>query len=134
MESGSNSPSANQEKQSPGEQYAARLERLNRLQRAAERRGRLFGISKLLIAALTILAAGFLIHHASGLLVLSVPVAAFVVLVVLHEKLIAGIRYRRRAISFWGRPTCCRVATCPGVGSGFGASERDSIHRSRSGS
>src|SRR3954471_13438908 len=100
-EPGFNSPSANQEKRLPAEQFAARLETLNRLQRAAEQRGRLFGISKLLIAALTILAAGFLIHHASGLLVLLVPVAAFVVLVLQHEKLLAGIRYRRRAISFY---------------------------------
>jgi MutS domain V len=88
-------------RRSTAAEYKCQLQALARLQAAATRRGRLYGISKLAIAILTLLAAGFLTHHLQGLLILIVPVAAFFVLVVLHERTLEGIRYRERVICFY---------------------------------
>ncbi|UWZ83743.1 MutS-related protein [Occallatibacter riparius] len=77
------------------------MQSLGRLQTAAARRSRVYGISKLVIAVLTLAAAGFLIHVLSGLLMLTVPTAIFLVLVVLHEKTLERMRYRARAIRFY---------------------------------
>jgi MutS domain V len=88
-------------RRSPAAEYEFQLGALDRLQQAAMRRGRAFGISKLAIAILTLLVAGFLIHHLEGLLILIVPAAVFVVLVVLHERTLQGVRYRARAIRFY---------------------------------
>jgi len=101
MERGLDSSSANGGRQTPAAEYASRVEALEQLQRNAARRGRALGISKLVLAVFTVLAAGFLIHHAVGLLFLMLPVAAFVVLAVIHEKLLAAGRCRSRAIGFY---------------------------------
>ncbi|HWG22325.1 MAG TPA: hypothetical protein VG225_17505 [Terracidiphilus sp.] len=101
MESAADSSRANGGEQAPAAQYAHQLDSLNRLQSAEERREHLLGFTKLAVAALTLIAAGFLIHHVSGLVVLLAPAALFVALAVWHEKLLATIRYRRRAIRFY---------------------------------
>jgi hypothetical protein len=101
MEPVSDSTSARKAARSPTAEYSFQVDALERLQRSAARRGRVFGISKLLLAAFTLIAAGFLIHHVTGLLMLLAPVAAFIVLVVLHEKMLQGIRWRARAIRFY---------------------------------
>jgi MutS domain V len=94
----SNSPGISQAAEG---EYLLRLESLERLQQAATLRGRVYGVSKLVVAAFTLIAAGFLIHHATGLLILLAPAALFVVLAVLHEKLLESMRYRARAIRFY---------------------------------
>lgn len=85
----------------PEAEYKNQLEGLERLQLAAKRRGRIYGASKLGIAAFTLIAAGFLIHHATGLLLLLAPALVFVVLAILHEKLLESMRRRARAIRFY---------------------------------
>ncbi len=87
----------------PGEVYADELKRLEETQRREQRRERLFGYSKLLLAALTLTAAFLLYRHAAVLLLLILPVAAFVVLAVLQENLLNSIRYRTRAIAYYER-------------------------------
>jgi hypothetical protein len=82
-------------------EYELQIQTLGRLQVAAARRGRLYGISKLVIAVLTLAAAGFLIHQLSGLIILIIPIAIFFVLAVLHEKSLEGMRRRARAIRFY---------------------------------
>jgi hypothetical protein len=88
-------------RQSAAAEYESRLLVLERLQTAATRRGGLYGIGKLATAVLTLVAAGFLIHHPAGLLVLVLPVAVFLVLAVLHERTLEQIRYRARALRFY---------------------------------
>jgi hypothetical protein len=87
--------------QSPEAEDASKFQCLERQQQAATRRSRAYGVSKVAIAAFTLIAAGFLIHHATGLLILLVPAAAFVVLALAHEKVLEAMRYRARAIRFY---------------------------------
>ena len=88
-------------RQSAAAEYALHVEALKGLQNSAARRSRLYGISKLALAAATLVAAGFLIHQPAGLLVLIIPIAVFLVLAVLHEKTLEEIRTRSRAIRFY---------------------------------
>lgn len=87
----------------PAEVYVDALNRLGGTQRSEQRRERVLGYSKLCIAVLTLAAAAFLRSHPMLLASLLAPVAAFVVLAVLQEKLLASIRYRTRAILFYER-------------------------------
>ena len=84
-------------------EYTTRLASLSAQQSREQRRERLLGYSKLALAAFVVIAAGFLIHHVRGLLMLLIPIAAFIVLAILQEKLIASIRVRTRAIRFYER-------------------------------
>ena len=81
--------------------YAEELKRLRELQTADQRRERVLGYSKLVIAILTLTAAVVFRRDAMALASLVVPVAAFVALAVLQEKALNSIRYRTRAISFY---------------------------------
>jgi len=96
------SPPASGER-TPADLYSAELAGLLAFQSAEQRRERLLGYSKLIIAILTLTIAALLNRHAVVLALLSIPVAAFIVLAVLQEKLLASIRYRNRAISFYER-------------------------------
>ncbi len=87
----------------PAEVYTEELKRLAHLQGAEQRRERLLGYSKLAIAILTLVAAALLHRHAIVLALLAAPVAVFVVLAVMQEKLLLSTRYRTRAISFYER-------------------------------
>jgi hypothetical protein len=94
-------PGTTGSRKSAAAEYEFQLRELDRLQTAAARRGRLYGIGKLAIAVLTLVSAGFLIHHLSGLLVLVIPIAVFLVLAVAHERTLEETRYRARAIRFY---------------------------------
>jgi len=83
--------------------YSAELAGLLALQAVEQRRERLLGYSKLVIAILTLTAAALLHRHAVVLGLLLAPVAIFIALAVLQEKLLGSIRYRTRAISFYQR-------------------------------
>ena len=87
----------------PAEVYERQLSLLNRLQATEQRRERLFGYFKLGIAVATIIIALPLIHRAAILSLLLAPIAIFVVLAILQEKLLNSIRYRKRAILFYER-------------------------------
>ncbi len=87
----------------PAEVYADELNHLGDTQRTEQRRERMLGYSKLVIAVLTLAAAAFLRSHPMLLASLLAPFAAFIILAVLQEKLLASIRYRTRAISFYER-------------------------------
>ena len=89
--------------QSPAAEYADQLEKLKRLQASEQRRERLLGYTKLAVAAATLLAAALLTRHMSALSLLLAPVAGFVVLAVMQEKLLRSIGYRSRAILFYER-------------------------------
>lgn len=83
--------------------YSRQLASLAAQQSRDQPREHLLGYSKLALAAAVVLAAGFLIHHVRGLLVLLIPIAAFIVLAVMQEKLIASLRNRTRAMSSYER-------------------------------
>jgi len=87
----------------PAEHYAGEHTRLLALQAAEQRRERVLGYSKLVIAILTLIAAVLFHRNPVVLASLLVPAAAFIVLAVLQEKLLAAIRYRTRAIAFHER-------------------------------
>jgi hypothetical protein len=88
---------------SPAEVYGDELRQLAELQRDEQRRERLLGYSKLIISILTLAAAVVLRSYPMALASLLAPVAAFVILAVLQEKLLGSFRYRTRAISFYER-------------------------------
>lgn len=86
---------------SAADEYSLHIEALERAQARARGRSRAYGVSKLILAALTVVAAGFLLRRASELPILIAPVAAFVVLAVLHEKVLQEMRVRGRALRFY---------------------------------
>lgn len=92
-----------QDARSAAEFYAEELRTLGQLQASQQRRERLLGYSKLLIAIATLVAALLLPRHILAFALLAAPVAAFIVLAVLQEKLLSSIRYRTRAIAFYER-------------------------------
>ena len=87
----------------PAEVYARRLRELNLAQTAERRRDRLLGYAKLGLAAVALIAALLFLHFLKHLEFLLVSAAAFLVLAVLHEKLLARLRFRGRAITFYER-------------------------------
>jgi hypothetical protein len=87
----------------PEEVYSSRLTELRGLQVVEQRRDRLLGYAKLVIAFATIIAAAVLTQRPAALLFLLAPVAVFIALAVLHEKVLQSIRYRGRAIGFYER-------------------------------
>ncbi len=87
----------------PAEIYTEELKQLGELQRIEQHRERLLGYSKLILALLTIVSAVFLRSHPAALISLLAPVAVFIILAVLQERLLGSIRYRTRAITFYER-------------------------------
>jgi hypothetical protein len=84
----------------PAEKYSHRLRELNLAQAAEQRRERLLGYAKLAVAGLTLISAALLLHILNALELLLAPVGAFIVLAVLHEKVIRSMRLRARLIMF----------------------------------
>jgi hypothetical protein len=89
--------------ETPAEVYTRRLLELNRTQSAERRREKQLGYAKLLVAALTLVAAVLLIRSLRALDYLPVPIGIFLVLGVLQDRHIRRIRFRARAISFFER-------------------------------
>ncbi len=92
--------------QNPGDppaatKYAAQLVGLNALQNADRRRDRWFGLAKLALAAGAVAAAALLVHLSLMLAPLIVLVSAFLVLFILHEKLLERMRRRARIITYY---------------------------------
>jgi hypothetical protein len=95
--------SAERSGDSPVEMYSHRLEELHKLQTVEQRREKFLGYTKLVIAFLTAISAVLLIHDPTALNLLVVPIAVFVLLALLQEKLLRSLRYRARAITFYER-------------------------------
>src|SRR5271165_6962302 len=87
----------------PSQVYAQRLRELNLLQAAEQRREAWLGYSKLTVAAVTLICAVLFLHYLRAFEFLLLPVCAFMVLAVLHEKAIRSLRHRSRAITFYER-------------------------------
>jgi hypothetical protein len=84
-------------------EYADQLKKLNDLQVSEQRREKLLGYAKLALAAATLFAAALLTRHIAAMIFLLVPVAGFVALAAMQERLLNSITYRRRAIHFYDR-------------------------------
>ena len=83
--------------------YTERLQDLAQRKTAGERHGRALGYAKLVIGLLIIVLAVSLIHHPVALSLLLIPAAVFVVLAVMHEKLLESLRLRARIMTFYER-------------------------------
>lgn len=88
---------------SPAELYSHRLRELEQVQAADRRRERLLGFAKLALAAITLISAGVLLGHPAVIEFLLAPAGVFVLLAVLHERLIRSLRLRARSIQFYER-------------------------------
>jgi hypothetical protein len=88
---------------SPKEVYFRRWQELVKAQAAEARQGRVLGYAKLALAACTVIAAVMLLGHTELIEFLLAPVAIFIFLAVLHEKLIRRMGLRARAIRFYER-------------------------------
>lgn len=87
----------------PYELYAKHLHDLEREKIAGERRGRALGYAKLVIGLLVVVLAISLIHHPTALSFLLIPVAVFIAVAVMHEKLLEALRLRSRIMTFYER-------------------------------
>jgi hypothetical protein len=83
--------------------YARRLRQLKLSQAADQKRERRLGYAKLVVAAITLLAAFMFLHYLKGLEALPLLIAIFLVLAVLQERRIRQIRFRTRDIDFFER-------------------------------
>ena len=90
-------------RQSPHEVYSDCLQQLNRAKTHEEQREKLYGFAKLIVAAITLISAFWLLRGPVLVEFLFVPVAVFVLLAVVHEKLLHSIRLRTRSIEFYDR-------------------------------
>jgi hypothetical protein len=88
---------------SPAEVYSRRLQELEGRQGAERRRERRLGFAKLALAAITLISAGVLLGHPAMIELVVAPAGVFVLLAVLHEKLIRSLRLRARSIEFYER-------------------------------
>jgi hypothetical protein len=91
------------DRQNPFQVYSHRLQQLGRERAHAQERERLLGYAKLALAAVTVIAAFWLLRHPALVELLLVPMALFVFLSVLHEKRIQSIRRSTRSIEFYER-------------------------------
>jgi hypothetical protein len=87
----------------PSQVYTQRLRELNLAQAEEQRREAWLGYTKLAVAAITLISAVLLLHYIKAIEFLLLPVCAFMLLAVLHEKAIRSLRYRSRAITFYER-------------------------------
>jgi len=85
----------------PAAEYARQLANLNDIQNADRRRDRVFGLTKLAIAAGALLAAGFVIRYAIALAPLFALIVAFLFLFAIHERLLERMRRRGRSILYY---------------------------------
>jgi len=89
--------------QTPAQVYTHRLAALTEIQSADQRREKRLGYAKLIVAALTLIAALAFLHYLKLLWYLALPALAFVALAILHENVLRQIRIRARAINFYHR-------------------------------
>lgn len=85
------------------EEYQRRLSSLNATQARDDRRERTLGISKLVVAALTIASSVLLIRHFVLGAITAALIVLFVALAIRHEKLLQAIRHRSRVLAFYER-------------------------------
>jgi hypothetical protein len=96
-------PSANTAAPDAAVEYANRLETQNASQLGDRKRDRLFGIAKLAIAACALVAAALSIYNILALAPLLALVAAFVAMLIAHERVLGRMALRTRAIQFYER-------------------------------
>ena len=89
--------------ESPATAYALRLTELHKLQDREQRRDKFFAFSKLAILALLAGLAVWILKHPAHWGLLLVPAVSFLILMVLHERILQSLRYRSRAINFYDR-------------------------------
>ena len=87
----------------PEEAYSARLNELHLAHAAEEKRERLLGYAKVALGLATVLCAASFIHRVVVLEFLLIPVALFIFMAVLHERVLKSIGLRGRAIQFYER-------------------------------
>jgi len=93
----------NQPAETPSQVYTRRLAALTQLQNADQRREKLLGYAKLIVAAVFLTGLLLFLHYLKHSQWLIPPVLLFVVLALLHDKLLRRIGLRNRAINFYNR-------------------------------
>ena len=88
----------------PHEEYGRRLAKAQERRREQQRRERLVGYSQLAVSAVAVIWVVWLLRHwsRSGFF-LVLPVAAFIVLAAIHERLIRSVRHWSRVVRFYER-------------------------------
>jgi hypothetical protein len=87
----------------PGEIYSNCLQELEKAHAAERQRERRMGAAKLVLVAITLVCALYLLRHLALIELVLAPAAAFVVLAVWQEKMIRSLRLRARSIEFYQR-------------------------------
>jgi hypothetical protein len=86
--------------------YTGKLNLLSGMQAMGHRLSRGLGAAKLTFALGIVVVAVLWLRSPARLVWLLIPLAAFVVLVILHERLLRSLRARARAIEFYERGLC----------------------------
>jgi MutS domain V len=89
--------------ESPADLYARRLRELQRARAAEEHRHKLYGVAKLILGVITLIAAFALLRYTKAIALIFIPVAVYIVLAILHDKLLRSLRTHTRAIDFYQR-------------------------------
>lgn len=111
----------------PFEVYTRRLHELESQQAEGERRGKALGYAKLATGVVIVLMAVALLRHPVWLSSLLIPIGIFVVLAVIHEKLLHALGHRARVMSFYQRGIARLGNTWQGAGE-TGDRFLDSLH------
>ncbi|MGB6194519.1 MAG: mismatch repair protein [Terracidiphilus sp.] len=87
----------------PADLYARRLGELELARTAEARRHRIYGTAKLALGLVTLAAAFALLHYTQFIALLFIPIAAYIVLAVLHDRLLRVLHIHTRTIDFYQR-------------------------------
>lgn len=89
--------------ESPNDLYTRRLRDLQLARDAEERRHKLYGIAKLTLGILIVITAFVLLRYTQFIALLFIPVAVYILLAVLHDRLLRSLRTHVRTIDFYQR-------------------------------
>ncbi len=89
--------------ESPFDLYSRRLGELKEICSEEERRHRLFGLAKLILGIIIVGAAFILLRYTQAIALIFLLIVVYVVLALLHDKLLRSLRIHARLIEFYQR-------------------------------
>ncbi len=89
--------------ESPSGVYSRRLSQLQHIRAQEEHRHRLFGLAKLILGIIIVAAAFVLLRYTQAIALIFFPIVFYVVLALLHDKVLRSLRIHARLIDFYQR-------------------------------
>src|SRR5579871_1069712 len=89
--------------ESPSGVYSRRLSQLQHIRAQEEHCHRLFGLAKLILGIIIVAAAFVLLRYTQAIALIFFPIVFYVVLALLHDKVLRSLRIHGRLIDFYQR-------------------------------